>query len=271
MTRAFCALAENPLYPCRARDRHQPSCPGKDCSPGCKPADGEPMHEGHCPGCLPRLATHGSKLCRHHHDRAQENLRELVTLDQALYLALSPTGSCGDEPVAGTKTVGIDLNETAMDARTVIRERLNAFVSFTVTERHVTAPTRTDLPNLIAWLDRHHDWWCNHTTDTAVIWFVTLQLRVTNARTAAYPSGTRRLPTGLPCEEHTTNDAGQRVPCPGKLTTTVGGNTYTDLVCTADRDHRITPAEWQKSAFKTRLKQPLNPDAVRALHGRITA
>jgi hypothetical protein len=197
-----------------------------------------------------------------------------VALDAELSIALTAGGrSGGIGPVSGTKDVGLDLNEVAMDARATLRERLAELVYFTATERGITGPTNWEVPAVIAWLDRHHDWWCNHSTQSAITWHNTLANRVTAARSAAYPSGARRMPTGLPCEEHTTNDDGQRVPCPGKLTTIAnpGSNQYADLVCRADPTHRIAPAEWQKSAFKTRLKKPLNADAVRALAGRITA
>jgi hypothetical protein len=125
-----------------------------------------------------------------------------VALDAELSIALTAGGRAGGTgPVSGTKDVGLDLNEVAMDARATLRERLAELVYFTATERGITGPTNWEVPAVIAWLDRHHDWWCNHSAQSAITWHNTLANRVT-ARSAAYPSGARRMLTGLPCEEH---------------------------------------------------------------------
>lgn len=62
------------------------------------------------------------------------------------------------------------------------------------------------------------------------------------------PTGRRTIRLGIPCLEHTTTDHGERTPCTGQYATVLDPtDRISDLVCTLDDTHRITPLEWQRS------------------------
>jgi hypothetical protein len=64
----------------------------------------------------------------------------------------------------------------------------------------------------------------------------------------ARPSNTRTIRLGIPCLEHGTSDLGERVVCTGQYATQLdAGERISDLVCTQDPMHRMTPLEWQRS------------------------
>jgi hypothetical protein len=64
----------------------------------------------------------------------------------------------------------------------------------------------------------------------------------------ARPSDRRTIPLGIPCMEHSTSELGERVICTGQYATTLTpGERIGDFVCSKDREHRITPLEWQRS------------------------
>lgn len=71
---------------------------------------------------------------------------------------------------------------------------------------------------------------------------------------AAYPDGYRTLDTRIPCDEQGDSAEGERVPCCGTYTIRPTGATadMPDLICTADRTHRIEPAEWSRGSWKLR-------------------
>lgn len=62
------------------------------------------------------------------------------------------------------------------------------------------------------------------------------------------PSGRRTIRLGIPCLEHSTSDLGERIECTGQYATVLDpAERVSDLVCTKDDTHRITPLEWQRS------------------------
>lgn len=66
----------------------------------------------------------------------------------------------------------------------------------------------------------------------------------------ARPAGRRRLRIGARCFEKATTDMGARVPCPGQYTVLADPDqpyTIPDIVCDANRAHRIEPVEWQRA------------------------
>ena len=68
------------------------------------------------------------------------------------------------------------------------------------------------------------------------------------ARNTARPTGRRKIRLGTPCLEHATTDLGERVPCTGEYTTILDpSETISDLVCSKDASHRMTPLEWQRA------------------------
>lgn len=96
------------------------------------------------------------------------------------------------------------------------------------------------------------------------------------ARRTAWPSGARWLRTGVVCAEHGTSDLGERVACTGEYRVFMhpDQDAVGDMVCNLDREHRITPLEWQRA----QRRRPMNAQAaakfartLRLADGRISA
>jgi len=82
----------------------------------------------------------------------------------------------------------------------------------------------------------------------------------------ARPSGRRTIRLGIDCAEHTTSDMGERVPCPGQYATTISEDErLADLVCTQDKTHRVTPAEWFRAQRRGAYDQRAVDDLVRSV------
>lgn len=179
----------------------------------------------------------------------------------------------------GGKSHGTLLNEAASDAAREATRVVWFMVrclldDYDEQDRTLTLPKDQDTPTLAAWLSRWHvDHFASHPGDTLAL---EVLKDVRNAarmvRAAAYPSGGRRVETGLLCEQHSTSDAGERVPCPGAMYAWVQpGMTHTpDLVCSEDDTHRIDPATWQRAGWKARHNR-MHTAGVKALVGRIGA
>lgn len=87
-------------------------------------------------------------------------------------------------------------------------------------------------------------------------------------RNVIAPTGARRIDLRVPCLEHGTDDLGRRVPCPGSYYTLLAPDRpLGDMVCTEDREHHMTPAEWQAARRRGRF----NPDAVHNLLARVSS
>ncbi len=73
------------------------------------------------------------------------------------------------------------------------------------------------------------------------------------AEKTAYPDGYRTLDTRVPCEEHGTSPAGERIVCPGvyKIRPRVDGS-MPDMICSVDSTHRIRPEVWSRVSWKAR-------------------
>lgn len=65
----------------------------------------------------------------------------------------------------------------------------------------------------------------------------------------ARPSGVRRIPLHVPCQEHGTTDQGERVACEGEYYALLKPweSTIPDMICTEDEEHRMTPLMWQRA------------------------
>ncbi|MCL2453758.1 MAG: hypothetical protein FWD18_00420 [Micrococcales bacterium] len=64
----------------------------------------------------------------------------------------------------------------------------------------------------------------------------------------ARPSLRRTIRLGQPCHEHGTDTAGRRVVCHGQLTVALRDDgMISDMVCTVDAEHRLTPDQWFRS------------------------
>jgi hypothetical protein len=78
------------------------------------------------------------------------------------------------------------------------------------------------------------------------------------ARATAWPSGARWIRLHVSCPESGTDDVGRRVPCGGeyRMWMRPDQDVLGDMVCDRDREHRITPAEWQRAMRRKGVSSP---------------
>jgi hypothetical protein len=89
---------------------------------------------------------------------------------------------------------------------------------------------------------------------------------------ATHPSGAHWVPVTLKCDMWSTSEMGERIPCPGEMYAYVGGkrDTMPDLVCNVPgEDHTVAPGVWERSGWKRRLREPLDPSGLARLAGRL--
>lgn len=224
--------------PCFVRGRHTDDGCDKDCG-----------------GCLPGLAVDGLRVCHHHQTHSLRDLHRLPALDAALTFALvRDTGAAVGGNVTGSTTPGLDLNPAVFEHRDLIREWLTDFIAYAAVERGFTHPDRWDVPTMVGWLERSHDWFL--AGPKAAAYVRRLGDLAARAYSLAYPSGTRVIDLG-PCTEHTTTDQGERTPCTGTLRAVLRQTDAmlpSELTCDGPEPHHIPPHEWV--ALGRRLHSP---------------
>lgn len=233
----------------------------------CRP----PHHGG------PRPANHPHPLCATCEARVAEHLRDIADLWPDTEEALrAPSGGTGRaEPVSGSRTHRLPLNEDVADARAHTLTTLAYWSQVVAAAAGYPPPaafTLETIPNLARWLATHHLYLTRNDDEGVCISIAhdAHDLR-RQLRRVTYPSGARRFPgrheAQLPCVEHTTDDTGARTPCPGVyyawITDRMDG--FPDLRCTEDPEHTLTPAGFRRLGRAT-----LDPDGTRNLLAAIT-
>lgn len=233
-------------------------------------ARGEDCHPGNPPGLT---HSHGW-ICQHCEDRMRANLETIANQWDPLALAVTAAAAVRGEQgkqKRGGKTHGLKVSHDAIEARRratdlvwfLIRDLLDRYDE---QQRVLPIPDDQGTDSLARWLSKWHvlsftshpsrelclEVW--HETDDVVrhVWYAV------NAKPA-------RIDTGVPCEEHGTNDRGQRVPCAGTLIAAQKGDTLPGLRCDKDPSHHVTVAEWMHSSWRKRNTRDLDPDGVRNL------
>src|SRR6185369_5541855 len=121
-------------------------------SPACPPHRGKHTAEclatdDKCPGCLPRLAGDGVRLCPLCTRLIGEDARTLAARDRDLEVVLAGGGGVGGEHVShGGRDPNVKLNPAAVAARSAVRRQLVALVRLICEERGVHLPTFTAVP-----------------------------------------------------------------------------------------------------------------------------
>jgi len=235
-------------------------------NPQCRPEDhGGPRRTERawfCPACI---------------EKASEKLHAIADAWADLEDVIVSTGGAGSEPVKGTKDVGLVLNEKASTARAKTSADLWAYARMVLEwgdehGRNMTGPAKSTIPALAQWLA---DWHLSVLTVhagrySAVAFMEDVWSDARAVRAAAYPTGARKVPTGLRCTEHVTGVDGDRLPCPGQMVAWVRpqASTLPDLVCEDDRTHVVDPATWQRVGWK-RAHATLDPGAMLRLAERL--
>ena len=165
--------------------------------------------------------------------------------------------------------VGTTLNEAAVKARRactdvvwfmlqVLRDDLDsARRPFTPPPTSVNR-SQDDTPALALWLATWHVGHFTHDADPESAAEIVGDVRRAEELTyvVCVKGRERKVPTGLPCEGHSTSDTGERVKCGGVMSATLGDR-MPDLVCSEDRTHRIPPDVWSRNYWKRAHTDPV--------------
>ena len=220
----------------------------------CRPEDhGGPrqtLRAWFCPTCI---------------DKWRAKLREMAAMWPDLEVALTrpePSALAKDEQgrqKRGLGSTGLALNDRASDAMRDVGQYAIFLARVLLDERDVRPPARTDPPSLLRWVaDWHLDFFAAHDDEALAQGVLDDAHEYARAgRKVAYPTGARRIDTGIACVAHTTSDLGERIPCTGTLygVAVPGTTTYAtlpDLVCTDDYTHRVEPATWRSPKWQAR-------------------
>lgn len=210
--------------------------------------------------------------------KARDHLRYVADSWDDLEQALMRGGGAMGEPVKGSRDVGLVLNEQASAARTKAAADLWAYARIVFdwadeADRSIASPSDQTVPGLAVWLaTRHVDVFAKHVgRSTASAFMDDVWAMSSLVRKAAYPSGARKVETGLRCVEHGTSPDGERVSCMGEMRAWVVPHAVVlpDLVCSEDQTHRIDPATWQRQGWKRAHAGDLDANGVARLAGKL--
>jgi hypothetical protein len=184
----------------------------------------------------PRTAADGLRVCRGCFDRLERAVAESPALYAACEAALASSTGATEERVTHRRDPGLVLSEAALRARGAIRAQLVATVRMVVEERGLSRWPADNVPSMATWLLAHVTWLAAH--PAAEDWVAEWTGLRSTARSAAYPSGTRRVDLeGCP-----------EPSCPGVLVAWLrrDGDTLPSVIaCTDDSEHVWEPHEWQ--------------------------
>ncbi|HZM83787.1 MAG TPA: hypothetical protein VFC19_49345 [Candidatus Limnocylindrales bacterium] len=225
-----------------------------------------------------RRAADGLQLCWGHIHGIENDAPKCAVLHDELALILTATGG----PGAGGLHGGAQLNLQAADARSLIRTTLTGIALHIAQERGIRLPgshrltrlppgvhgplNRVWQPNtnkhaLGAYIATHHMWLAANMPSAAD----QLDQAIREARTAAYPNGTKIIEIGqCPLED----EDGQ--PCPGKIRALIRDEDSLlpkACQCNASEGHVWTADQWHALGRRLHAKpKPLNTIAS-AAHG----
>lgn len=158
-------------------------------------------------------------------------------------------------PKPASRTPGLVINEYVSDVMAELTAWAMFLARVLLEETDWIAPASHDTPALLTDIARNRvGHFTAHPDEGLRLAFYddSREMRDKVTRTA-YPDGYRTLDTRLPCDQHDTSEAGERIPCPGTYTVRPRHDgAEPDLICSADRTHRIPPSEWSRGRWKVR-------------------
>lgn len=159
-------------------------------------------------------------------------------------------------PRPATRAVGLVINEHVSQTMSEIREWVTFLSRVLIDETDTWMPPHgLDTPRLLVHIavDRIGHFTQHPDEGLRLAFFDDAKAMRAKVEKVAYPDGVRTIVTRASCEEFTTSDLGERIPCPGKITArpTKYGS-MPDLICSEDKTHRTPPevfmrAGWRKS------------------------
>ncbi len=199
-----------------------------------------------CRGCLPRYSADGRNLCEVCTRRLAEDATTAAQLYAELELVLAAPGRLG-EHTSGTPDHGTELNDRAVEARTLIRHTLVSWCLLIAEERGITTPEDT-VDALAEYVDRHSVWLSAHGAAGDCAEEIADLAHGAPWRTA-YPSGARRFKVG-PCLMQ---------DCTGEIIAVLRDTDQllpSALTCDADEPHTWTADKWRE------IGRALHPDGT---------
>lgn len=245
------------------------------------------MTEHRCPCGAPAPAAN---LCAGCADRTRDRLLRIADLWPELTQALAwrDQPPAGDAPPArlhvpepGGNATGLTVNAQAMRAMDKAASTVRYIASVMRGEYDDRAkpfnPPSTDgsmddVPKLARWLGMWHmHYLAVRFPDEGTVEAIRDDVRAAENAVyrATHPSGIHWAPVNLACEDHSTDDEGQRVECGGSMWALVGRDVMPDLVCDVDPEHTIEPKVWERQGWRRRLWQPLHPSGMARLAQRL--
>jgi hypothetical protein len=213
MTRLLCV---NPR--CRMLAQHRPDC------------------DVECRGCLPRYAADGRNLCEVCTRRLVEDATTAAELYAELELVLAAPGRPG-EKTTGTAEHGTELNDRAVEARTLIRHTLASWCLLVADERGIGTPQDTTAA-MARYVGLHAVWLSAHAAAGDCADELAGLAHGAPWRTA-YPSGARRFKVG-PCLMD---------DCPGEIVAVLRDTDQllpSALTCDTDAAHSWSAGQWRE-------------------------
>lgn len=242
-------------------------------NPRCRPEDhGGPRRTErawYCPTCTDRAATQLNDIAD-----AWDDLEDNLTSSEVI------DGEQGKTKNAGKGATGLVVNEQAVNARRAATAHVWSFARIVFEwadslDRPIAGPRHQTTPEVARWIAKWHvGVFAVHAGRATAEAFIEETGEVRRAvSSAAYPSGARKVKTGLPCDDHGVNDMGERVPCDGEMVAWIGPNTkrVPNLVCSTDKAHVVDPETWQSVGWKRAHARPMDRDAMARLAHALTS
>lgn len=158
-------------------------------------------------------------------------------------------------PKPASRTPGLVINEYVSDVMAEVRDWTMFLVRQLLDETDWTPEHGLDTPALLTVIARERigHFTAHQDEGLRLAFYDDVDTFRGKVMRAAYPDGYRTLDTRLPCEEHSTSDLGERIPCEGTYTVRPRKDgAEPDLICSHDRTHRVPPAEWSRSRWRIR-------------------
>lgn len=205
----------------------------------------------------------GAHLCHACIGTMRANLCTLAERWDDLEAAMTAPGSgplylTAPETAMGDNTgnpVGIDLNDAVVKARTMTKD-LAWFMVQVIRDdydelgRRLNIPTDQSVPSLLTWIERWHlTHLVTHGADETAQ-EIADDIHKAEKATFAALNTARTVHVGIPCTEHGTSDQGERVPCEGHMTARSEPGVIPNLVCDADRSHKVAPDVWTRKHWR---------------------
>ena len=223
----------------------------------------------------PRTTGQTAWFCAACIQKMRENLELIATAWLDVERALVSMGAALREQAGrqkrGGKTHGLVLNETVVEARTKSAAYLrwaarDLMGTYDEAGRVLLLPENHTVPAVAQWIaESHLEDFTAHESDHIALeaWGDLAEIRSLIMR-GAYPLGMGKLVLGIPCEWHGTSETGERTPCTGTLYTITSrkADGYSDLVCSEDRAHRVSPAEWLAGSWRRRHQRDMDQGGV---------